>query len=123
MMKDINDQVAKNTADAFSDKELEQMAGKLYSEYTYDKAKERLEQQETIDERRRIIIGIERALKHYGIKSNRPCPCGSGKKLKKCGRPLMDDTSISTQEVLDHFRLVEDNQAPINPITNALLGK
>jgi hypothetical protein len=121
-MKDINDQVAKNTSNAFSDTELEQMAEKLYDEYTYDKAKERIEQQETVDERRRIMIGIERALKHHGIKSNNPCPCGSGKKLKKCGRPLMDDTSVPAQTVLDHFRLVEDTQAPLNPITNVLLG-
>lgn len=122
MMKNINDQVAKNTADAFSDSELEQMAGKLYDEYTYDKAKAHPEQQETVDERRRIMIGIERALKHHDIKSNHPCPCGSGKKLKKCGRPLMDDTEVSAQAVLDHFRLVETTQAPVNPITNALLG-
>ena len=70
-----------------------------------NKWKKTLTEYEKKKKRKDVAIAIGRKLSNSGVGRNSPCPCGSGKKFKKCHIPRLEDETIEAETLLEEFGL------------------
>lgn len=67
--------------------------------------KKTLTEHEKKQKRKALTMGLVRHFANTGVGRNSPCPCGSGKKYKKCHLPRIEDVTIEGDVLLEELGL------------------
>ena len=70
-----------------------------------NKWKNTLTEYEKKKKRKGVAIAISTKLSNDGVGRNSPCPCGSGKKYKKCHLPRIEDEAVEAETLLEELGL------------------